>query len=89
MVETNRQTSDLIEEVLEKEGEDQAVTTDLQFMDSSVISIAPGPDSLSDYVIDDPVTGAGNEDLWIKDESAVDDNVGEEETDPAPSPDSS
>ena len=63
MIETNRQTGDLIDQVITEENEELTVTSDLEFMDSSVISIPTGPVSMSNYVIDDPVTGAGNEDL--------------------------
>lgn len=83
MIETNRQTGDLIDQVITEENEELTVTSDLEFMDSSVISIPTGPDSMSNYVIDDPVTGAGNEDLWIVDEE----EVGESEDAPSPEPD--
>ncbi|MEL7319391.1 MAG: hypothetical protein AAFN04_12220 [Pseudomonadota bacterium] len=68
--------------MITEDNEELTVTSDLEFMDSSVISIAPGPDSMSNYVIDDPVTGAGNEDLWIVDEDEDPEDTG---ADPPPS----
>ncbi|MEM7690559.1 MAG: hypothetical protein AAF291_16205 [Pseudomonadota bacterium] len=90
VVETNRQTSDLIEDITERDEENQTVITDREFMDSSVINIAPGPNSLDNYVIDDAVTGAGNEDLWIKnaDEENEEEAQSDQRVDPdAPDPD--
>ena len=83
MVEANRLTSDLILEVIaenEDDGDTEGPTERMQLdaPESTIFTIAPNPDGLGDYVIDDPVTGAGNEDLWIKDEPGCADGTGEE-----------
>lgn len=76
MIESNRQTADLISEVIDDEEDENTETMMvLDAAESSLITIAPNPDSISDGLIDDPVTGAGNEDFWSKPECEGDEGA--------------
>jgi len=48
-------------------------------LQNTLIEIRPDTEFLTDPLIDDPVTGAGNEDLWISDEEESEDESDDEE----------
>jgi hypothetical protein len=68
---TEIETRDLIDEGLDPEQTIQSGT-----IEGGLIELRPDSAFAADPLIDDPVTGAGNEDLWVSDEEECEDEGG-------------
>lgn len=71
--------SDPIQDVIDKEVEPSELIIASDPLENTLIQINETQDYTDDPLIDDPVTGIGNDDLWIKEECAdsAGDNCGE------------